>query len=276
VADETDSILVINDTHVGSTVALWSPGHPIQDGGEYLPNLIQRWLWDQWQTMLAEVRALPRKPRLVLLGDIIQGGFPKDTQLVSPLPSIQASAAITLLQPLVDICAPDPFFIRGTEWHEGPISDNVEMMAHTLGAVPNPATRQNTWAGLYLNAGGPVIHFAHHVGVSSVPAYEATMPMRELLTMIGEMKRNWPNGGPNLKMIVRAHRHRGIHVDAPPDLHALVVPGWQLSTAFADKKMPGLLPHIGYALIEKRGARLVVDLRTFELPPPAVQKIEVL
>jgi hypothetical protein len=274
-ADETDTVLVVNDTHVGSTVALWPPGHPIQDGGLYEPNIVQQWLWQQWQAMLAEVRALPKPPTLVLLGDLIQGGWPKDTQLVSPLPSIQAAAAQTLLQPLVDLCAPGPYLIRGTEWHEGAISDNVEMIARAMGGRKNPATSQYTWPGLYLDVQGCVIHFAHHIGVSSVPAYEATIPTRELLTMIGEMVRNWPGDSPNLKMIVRAHRHRGVHVQLPPDLHAMVVPAWQMSTAFADKRMPGLLPQVGYGLIEVRRGRIFADVRTFALPRPAVQRIGV-
>lgn len=271
---DTQRLLIVNDTHVGSTVALWPEGQPIQDGGSYAPNVAQRWLMGQWETMLNEVAALPSKPTLVLLGDLIQGGHPRDAQLVTHQASIQGSAAITLLRPLVERCGA-VYVIRGTEWHEGAISDNMELVARELGGRKNLATGMYTWPHLYLDLGGPIIHLAHHVGVSSVPAYETTIPTRELLTMIGEMVRQWPQDTPNLKMVVRAHRHRGVHVQLPPDLHAMVVPGWQLGTAFADKKMPGLLPQVGYGLIECRRGRLLADVRTFQLPRPAIQRVEV-
>jgi hypothetical protein len=269
---DTQRLLVVNDTHVGSTVAIWPEGQPIQDGGTYAPNIVQRWLMRQWETMLAEVAALPAKPTLVLLGDVIQGGLGKDTQLVTNLASVQASAAIRLLEPLVALCE-TVYFIRGTEWHEGAVSDNVELAARTLGGKRNPTTGGYTWPSLYVDLGGPVIHLAHHIGVSSVPAYEATIPTRELLTMLMELSRNWPKDTPNLQMIVRAHRHRGVHVQLPPSLHAMVVPGWQMATAFADRKMPGLLPQVGYGLVESRGGRLLADVRTFELPKPAIEVI---
>jgi hypothetical protein len=113
----------------------------------------------------------------------------------------------------------------------------------------------------------PVVHFTHHVSVSGVPWGEASAPLRDLHVLLGELARAYATRAPNVKLIVRAHRHRMIYVQAPPDIGALVLPGWQLRTSYVYKKASATLPQLGYAWIEWDGTDLVVKPRMFDIPP---------
>ncbi len=264
-------IAILSDLHVGSTVGIWPGRHAVEGGGIYEANVYQKWLFQCWQTMLAELRRL--RPRVVVLnGDTIQGTHDRDGQLITNKTDIQAGAAVQLLQPLRKLCR-DFYVVRGTEWHDGKAAEHVEGMAGSLGAKIDPASGQSTWWELYLNVGGPVIHFAHHVGMSSVPWYEATVPLRDTLLMLSELWRFYGSKAPNVRMVVRSHRHRYIHVDAPPDIQVVVTPSWQLKTAFSYKRASSMLPEIGYVLVEWDGKDLVVKPRIYQLPALRVEGV---
>lgn len=268
------SVVFFSDTHVGSTVGLWPGVHRVEGGGEYAANEYQRWLMACWQEMVAEVRRLEPKPVVVLNGDSIQGVNVRDGQLVTANVSVQQKAALTLLTPIREEAAAF-YMIRGTEWHDGKAADNVELLAQSLDTVVDPATGQHTWWELYLEleAGGPVIQVSHHVGMSSVPWYEATVPLRDTLLLLAELWRFYADRAPNVRMVVRSHRHRYIHVDAPPDIHVVVTPSWQLKTAFSYKKSASMLPQIGYVRVDWDGQDLVVRPRIFALPDLHVETL---
>jgi hypothetical protein len=261
--------VVLSDGHVGSTVGLWPGSHPIEGGGLYSCNEYQLWLAKCWEEMLAEVRAMRPRPVIIFNGDAIQGVNYKDGQLVTPNINIQVEAALKLYAPLRE-SASRWYQIRGTEWHEGKASEHVELLASRLGAEKDPASGQWSWWELYLDlepgGGGPVAHFAHHVGMSSVPWYEATVPLRDALLELAELWRFYGENAPNVRMVVRSHRHRNIYVVAPPDIHVFVTPAWQLKTAFSYKKASSMLPQIGYVVVEWDGQEIVVKSRIFPLP----------
>lgn len=259
--------VVLSDGHVGSTVGLWPGTHRVEGGGEYSANKYQLWLAECWQWMLDEVRAFEEPPVVVYNGDPLQGVHMRDGQLVTNKVDIQVAAALQLYKPLREMSSAW-YQIRGTEWHEGKAAEFVELMARELDATPDPDSGQLSWWELYLlvEEGGPVIHFAHHVGVSSVPWYEATVPLRDTLMQLAELWRFYGERAPNVRMVVRSHRHRFIHVDAPPDIHVVVTPAWQLKTAFAHKRATSMVPQIGYVIIEWDGQELSVRPRIFALP----------
>lgn len=264
-------ILVLSDLHVGSTVGLWPGEHAVEGGGVYEANEYQQWLYQCWQNMLGEVKKL--RPQIAIInGDPLQGANMRDGQLITNKVDVQADAALTLLQPLRKMVK-TLYIIRGTECHDGKAAENVEQMAKALRAKADPSSGQGTWWELYLDVGGPVLHFAHHVGCSSVPWYEATVPLRDTLLMLSELWRFYGSEAPNVRMVVRSHRHRYIHVDAPPDIQVVVTPAWQLRTAFAYKKAASMLPEIGYVLIEWDGKDLVVKPRIYQLPALRVEGV---
>jgi len=266
-------VVVVSDLHVGSVVGLWAEGQPLEGGGAYTPNKFQRWLMECWWRAVDDIQRMRPKPIVVLNGEPIQGVNMKDGQLITPNKSIQVGAAFALLEPVAK-AARRFYQIRGTEWHEGKAAEDVEVLAERLGAVPNPATGQYTWWELYLDLGqpddpeeeAPVAHFAHHVGASSVAWYEATVPLRDLLLFLAELWRFFGKAAPNVKLAIRSHRHRFIHVDLPPNLHAVVTPGWQLKTAFGYKRATAMLPIIGYVILEYDGREVIVRKRIFPLP----------
>jgi hypothetical protein len=238
----------------------------------YEANMGQKWLHECYKDMVERIRDLKPAPIVVANGDMIQGVNRQDGQLISNNLADQVRAAETLLAPIVE--ASERFYmVRGTEWHDGRAAEDVESLARALGAIKDPDTEQSTWWELYLDLGGPVIHCAHHVGVSSVPWYEATVPLRDTLLQLSELSRFYGPEAPNLRMVVRSHRHRFISVFAPPDLQTVVTPAWQLRTAFAYKKAASMLPQIGWVLAVWDGEDIVLKPRIYSLPPIHVETI---
>lgn len=267
---------VLSDCHVGSTVGLWPGVHRVEGGGEYAANEFQLWLARCWAHMVKELKRI-RPAVIVVNGDVLQGTNTKDGQLITNVISVQQSAALKLLQPVRETTEA-MYLIRGTEWHEGKASENIEALGLLLNTVVDPASGQRSWWELYLDLepereGGPVAHFAHHVGMSSVPWYEATVPLRDSLLQLSELDRFYGAQAPNLRCVVRSHRHRYIHVDAPPDLNVVVTPGWQLKTAFAHKKAASMLPQVGWVLLEWDGRDLTAHSRVYQLPALHVERV---
>ena len=258
--------VVLSDLHVGSTVGLWPGRHQIEGGGVYEANEAQQWLGACWADCCERVRKLRPKPVVVLNGDAIQGVNYRDGQIIGATVGAQVRAAKTLLEPIAD-AARKLYVVRGTEWHDGKAAEDLETLARELGAEPDPASGQASRWELYLGPDeGPVMHFAHHVGMSSVPWYEATVPLRDTLLQLSELWRFYGARAPNMRMAVRSHRHRYIHVDAPPDIQVVVTPSWQLKTAFSHKKASSMLPQIGWVLVQWDGEELIVRPRIYPLP----------
>ncbi len=265
-------VLAVSDLHAGSSVGLWPPGITGHNGTPLPQNPYQEWLYKCWQAMLKEAKE--RKPdAVVVVGDPLQGGRGKDAQSTSQRGDLQFRAAKALLEPLVQPMIKRGgklYVVAGTEWHDGPGAENVEVLAEALGAVKDSETDQYSrwelWLKMCEQDSSPVVHFTHHIGVSGVPWGEATAPLRDLHILLGELARSFKDQAPNVKLIVRAHRHRMIYVQAPPDIGALVLPGWQLRTSYVYKKASAMLPQLGYAWIEWDGSDLVVKPRMFDLP----------
>jgi len=269
-------IAVISDMHTGSTVGLSPPNFPIADGGYVRQNAGQQWLYAQWQDAME--RIIDAKPDVgVILGDMIQGSHQKDGQLVTNRLDLQAAAAHILVEPFADAVG-TLYIIRGTEWHEGAASENINALAKLLGAEPSPVTGQHSWWQLYLQPPGgtnkPVIHFAHHIAFTRVSWYAATAPLRDVLMLLTDLYKWYREDAPHLNMMVRAHRHEFIHVQTAPDIQTLVIPGWQLPTAYAMRSVSGKIPQIGYAMIEWDGFDLVVKPRFYRAPMPRVEVIQ--
>jgi hypothetical protein len=230
----------------------------------YECNRPQQWLHQCWGDFVQRVQAT--RPHIVILqGDMIQGTNPRDGQLITNKADIQQRAAYELLAPIRAACD-TMYYVRGTEWHEGKAAEDVELLAERLDCRADPSSGQRSWWELYLDVGGPVLHCAHHVGVSSVPWYEATVPLRDTLMQLAELWRFYGEHAPNVRLVARSHRHRFVHVQAPPDLQVFVTPAWQLKTAFSHKRASSMLPQIGWVVVDWDGAELVVKPRIYPLP----------
>ena len=113
------NIVVISDTHFGSTVAL-SQGHEMDDGGQYRPSKLQRKLWLLWKDFWEwTYRHLDGEPFiLVHNGDLVDGVHHRITALSSQNLTTQCRIAVDALEPHV-ARAERYYQIRGTEAHAG-------------------------------------------------------------------------------------------------------------------------------------------------------------
>lgn len=262
-------VAVFADFHFGSSVAPWPRHHIVVDGGEHRASKPQLWLNKCLKDATKDVQKLRPKPIVVLNGDLVQGAHERDAQLCTTKISIQQDVAISMLEPLVK-ASKETYAIRGTPWHAGKSGESEDAIAKDLGMKENPETKEATWAQLFLDV-GCVIHFAHGIGVSSNPAYEATGPLKTLVILRQELQTITRNA-PDIKAIVRSHRHRYIHIDTVSGEHAIVTPGWQLQTEFVISKGLPTLPHIGWVLLSWDGKDLTVKPRFYPLPGPHVER----
>lgn len=260
-------ILCVADIHAGSTVAPW-PDITLEGGGKWQPGAAQRWLNRCWKNMIAAAEQY--KPDVVVvLGDEIDGANARNSGIVTPRWEEQQEAAEALLQPLREMT--DKFYmVRGTGWHVGQGAKYSSAVAQTLEAVRTP-NEEWTWPELLLGVHGYCIHFAHHIGSTGNPMYEATAVMNALMVTRLEManKYRYP---PDIRGVVRAHRHRMISV-SKGHLHGATVTGWQLKTDYGYKVAPNSLSEIGYLTIDA-GEEGIERIQThlFPLPKPRVEE----
>lgn len=200
---------------------------------------------------------------VVVNGDIIDGD--RNSELVTNRLDYQASAAIELLGPLCE--GRKVYFIRGTTYHTGEMAQNETAVARELKAVEQPKTHELTWPFLFLDSGEGIIHFAHHIGFTSNPMYEATALMKALVVMRNELYNNYGRGAPDVSMIVRSHRHHSLCV-SKGRLSAVALPSWQMMTQYAYKVQPERLPEIGFGMIENNKA----EVYRFTLPRPHIER----
>jgi len=263
--------IIFADIHVGSTSALWPPEQPLSGGGRYVLNKKQEFLLKWWGDATRQIRRL--KPDVVVvLGDVIQGKSTRDGQLVTNRSDIQRSAAFKLMSPIREK-AHKFFMLRGTPWHEGKASEDSYDLAEMLHAEMCPETDERLFWELFLRLPGgskPVLHFTHHIGATKVSWYEATVPLRDTLMLLSELGRWYKKEAPDVRLTVRAHRHRCIGVFIAPDIQAWTVPAWQMKTAYAHQKAIVTLPHIGYLIVEWDGDDIVVKPRMRPVPPPNI------
>ncbi len=265
--------VVVSDLHAGSTVGMWPEGMQDEEGGALPPNAIGRWLDEHWWQMLDELLATNERIIAVMDGDAIQGSHPeRDAQLYTASWDAQRQAALHYLLPLREI-SDQMYMVHGTGWHEGAGGEHVKGLARDLDCTKSKSGALLRWQ-LYLQLGRHTAHITHHVTSARVPFYEASAPLRDMYSLVGELYRAYGLNMPGVDLMIRAHRHRSVVVYKPPRLHIAVTPCWQLTGEFGHKVAPGTSADIGYLLIEEGRRGLWATPRVFELPLPEVQVVE--
>lgn len=245
-AQDIRNIVVISDTHFGSTLGLCPPLHRLDDGGYYMPSNIQKKLWAYWNDFWGwTYHMLDGAPfALVHNGDVIDGEHHKNTTNISRNMKDQERMAIDVLRPHAEK-ATMYFQLRGTEAHAGQSAEHEDRIASALGACKDKDTGAfSTWE-LGMEFGNEIIHFSHHIGTTSSTAYEASAPMREITAAFVEAGQ-WGNRPPTV--LVRSHRHRYIEVK-PANCRIVVTPAWQAKTPFVFKMDRMRAPMFGGLII---------------------------
>jgi len=239
-------LLVISDLHVGSTLGLLPPeGATLDDGGKYLPNAAQTWLWLRYTEYGEEVRRrIKRGDRVigVVNGDAVDCNS-RTTQLWSSNDVDIVRAATAVLKPLRDLCRDGFFIVRGTELHTRPSGQLEEAVAQALDATRWPATSDvRSLFYLPLVLGDYRFDLAHHgrtgrqvwtrMNAAGGAAVELTL---EYLA----------RGAVPPQVAIRSHTHLYSDSGQNYPVRMITTPGWQLQTAYGHRIAPGRLPDIG-------------------------------
>lgn len=265
-------ILLIGDIHAGSTVAPWPEGAPLSDdAGTWHPGKAQRWLNRSWQTMIEECRHEGPFDVIIEMGDVIDGDNPRSGQRVTNRLDYQAGAAVELLSPVRDLTKRF-YMVRGTEWHVGKMSQWCTHVAEQLDATAMPNNAGRIWPELFLEIETGVLHALHHISSSSNPMYEATALTKELIALRADLQRAWgQSAAPDVRVIVRAHRHRFFAIEDSAGWRALTIPPWQLKTSYAYARATWSVSQIGYVILRSDSHGVDDTARLFRLPRARIE-----
>ena len=235
-------VVIISDTHCGSSVGLWPENHMTRTGnivslGE---NLHQQWLWSCWTEAVSRaIKHFAGRPFYVVCnGDLIEGVHHGTKEIVAIMLEDHANAAIECLKPLIDAAAKS-FFIAGTECHVG---DWERYICNQL---------EGTWGGdkLLLEVNGTLCDFAHHMPTTSRAYLEAGA----MSIVMGNARVNYARCGHRVpKVFARGHRHVGGYFHDGRGLF-LVTPAWQLLTRYGHKVVGDSICSPGITILDWAG-----------------------
>jgi len=261
----TRNIIVISDIHAGCQFGLYPADLkiPLDGGGYYTPSKNQKHLWKCWTYFWDEWVPEVTKGEpyvLVLNGDAIDGKHHNTNTQITQNIEDQLIIAEHILKPAV-AKAEKFYFIRGTEIHTGSSGQWEELLAKQLDAVKNKEGKYSRWE-LWLSMNGCLVHFSHHVGVTSSTAFESTAVFKELIEAYNHAGR-WRKRPPDV--VVRSHRHRAIEIRIPTRQTygiSCCSPGWQLKTPFTYRLLSGRAstPQVGGYLI-RHGSKDMIYTR---------------
>lgn len=243
-------VVNISDLHCGSVFGLWPPDFRMSDGGSYVLNKGQQWLYECWLDAASRLKKWCRIAAYVLVGDLVDGTQSRRAgmEAVTTRPQDQADAAEVLLRRFFDIAGKAPVFaVQGTEFHDAYSGSEVERIAKSLGAVRYEGRGTGYYCKevLDLSVRGVVINYSHGIGVSG-GLYRATAPDRE--SVWGAVAAG-AGKSVNADVLVRAHAHYFIHVEHE-ERHVVVNPCWQLQTRYMRKHSPyRMMPSIGLTFV---------------------------
>jgi len=247
--------IVISDTHCGCQLGLCPPQVRLRHGGTYTQSRFQKKVWECWLEFWE--KWVPKVTRgepfcVIFNGDALDGRHHNSTHQISHDLSDQARIAYEVLAPVVD--KSDGFyFVSGTPAHAGEAAENEEQLAVDLGAVKDTETGNHSRFELYIKVGSALVHAAHHIGVTSSMAYEATALGKEFNEFCAESAR-WRRPIPDI--VVRSHRHRHLETKVPT-AHTygiiFVTAAWQLKTPWLFKVPGGRVttPMLGGSLVRQ-------------------------
>ena len=166
-------VVCFGDTHCGSTVGLCPPeGIELDDGGLYVPNKAQLWLWHNWEEAWKEVRSVKRKNKkaklhLILNGDLVDGDHHRTTQIATAHEGVHVGCAIESLRVPLALKPDSIHIIRGTSAHVGRAGGLEEGIAKALKdqgwkVVVDPDTGTASSYTRTIKFGSRVFQVKHH------------------------------------------------------------------------------------------------------------------
>ena len=194
-------VVIINDTHVGSTMGLCPTGFYLDDGAEVKLNPLQVELLKHWNGFWQRVwaRGLP-----VFVADLIDGNHHHTTQIWSPNEEDMVEAFL----PQVNRAER----VRGTPAHVGSAGRYDNAVMRELGGKPSAYHAE-------ISISGVLFDVAHHGPGIGKKAWTA---ISYAVFGLKKRRRRAP------RVIVRAHVHRKLHETVrDPHSGAIISPAWQ-------------------------------------------------
>lgn len=273
-----NNLIVISDTHFGCKLGLCPDKVKLDEGGTYIPSVVQRWMHARWKEFWNDwvPDATEGEPYAVCMnGDLIDGVHHNSTTQMTQNFEDQRKLAIQVLEPVVEKCDGRFFVTRGTEAHAGSSGEDEEGIAKALGAIPENGCHSR-WE-LRIRVGKGRVHLAHHIGTSGTLAYQSTAVLKELEQMYVAAGRN--RTAP-FDVIVRSHRHCSLEVRIPTATGygiSVVTPGWQLKTPFSFRIIGGRqnMPEVGGILVRQGKHDLYTRQCVWTVKPPKDEIVEV-
>jgi hypothetical protein len=259
-----NTLLIISDCHINSSVGLCQPALQLDDGGSYSPSKTQRWINDCWAQMIDTVTQM-RLGRLITVfnGDICEGDTKRRTyQVISRNPANILSHAADVIDPIAKM-SDKLYFVRGTEAHVGKSAWYEEQMGRDFSGAKEPSTKARSWYHLKLELDGVRLDIAHHTNMSGLPwtSPQAASKLAARVLMTYAKRDERP---PHL--VIRGHVHRWAdsHDDYP--VRAVISGGWQAATGYISKIEPGALGELGAILVHCDRGRAEVHKIRFDEP----------
>lgn len=241
-------ILVINDTHVGSSHGILPPGFMDIAGNVHTQNAGQKYLWERFIATLE--RLAPQKiDAIVINGDLLDGMQPKSKGAPLTLHRIedQREAAHKVLEEVYSVFPKaEWYFVEGTPYHE--VGEQVQQVANNLLGVKARDVKRT----LTLRIGNALVRFHHETSFSSAFTKSGSLEKEIITSWLSEAMNGWDK----VHCEVRAHCHYFCYVGRKDRL-AIVAPCWQLQTDFITKNSPTKnIPDIGCLVLSVDDALL--------------------
>lgn len=252
-------VVVINDPHSNSKLGLCPPFYNIDEGGGYVANEFQLWLWSKWKKLWKHIKKVKKKTGLPLIlvvnGDTHEGDHHGTSLIITRNTATMLRLAVAVLEPALDI-ADRVYIIRGTPTHTGQGAWMEEELAEDIGAVPQNAEKEiYSWYHLSLEVGGVLFDIKHHPeSVSRRPWTEGADSIR-----IAEMVQSaYVRTGDRIPDIaIRAHIHAWRDSGRMGHrVRVFGIPSWQGPTGFVYRigsGNPKITEHGGMYFICKNG-----------------------
>jgi len=219
-------LVVISDLHVGSKFGIMPASFELSDGTTVTPNATQKDLFNLYRIAVSK---WGRPDVLVVNGDAIDG-VKSPTEQWSGNVMDQVLAARDLIEMWG---ARRIYLVSGTAFHSSSINLKYEeILANLVGS-------DRLYDQLSLDIEGHLLHFAHHISVSST-IYRTTAIARELALLLYNLK-----SLEDYEWTIRSHAHYFVHVEYKTH-HGVVTPCWQAQTPYMSKITAfGMRPDLG-------------------------------
>jgi hypothetical protein len=252
----TKTLLLLGDSHTGSTVAICPPVVNLDDGGTYHASRSQRFLWDSWLDLID--RAAKYKPTLILNGDLIEGDKKdRSYQVITRNETNLLSIGADVFDPLAQMCGA-VYVVRGTMAHVGKSANLDDAVGRDLGAVP-PEKRKggaSSWWSLNLKVEGRRVAIAHHASMGGQPWTSPDAARKLAARLQFEASQN-EDVLPDI--VFRSHVHQWADSYDAHRVRVVFLPAWTFATEYVHRIAPDAIAQIGAALLHVDGRRYEIE-----------------